>query len=515
MTNKLQLTLLIVILIALGVGITIYKVQVLGFSFNPDSEVKIWTVESRIDFKTDGGPIKISLNLPDNYYGLTVTESMQQASNYEYSVVKDDDGVRRAVWSSKNPKKGPQHIYYRATIYRHRSAQKKKAAKPVLALPSQPFKDSYLKAADNLIKATQNPKKSVVENSVSLINALNAPEKSDAVTLLLDMPRETGDKLNLARDLLLKSKIPCRLARGLVLNKKNNKTKLAKYIEIFDGKKWQLINPKTADVENQDTFLLWQRHNESLVEIEGGSNAKVRFSSIESRILANNAAIKGGHHKQSWLVNFSIYSLPLSSQNTFKLLLLIPFGALIVVILRNLVGIQTSGTFMPILIALSFLQTTLLVGLALFIIVVCVGLMLRSLLSHLNLLLVPRISAILVFVIIIYLAISVIGFKMGSELGLNVTFFPMIIISWSIERMCVLWEEEGGKDVLIQGSGSLFTASVIYLFMKNSYIGNMTYAFPELLLVLLAIILMIGTYSGYRLSELRRFEPMGQEQEKK
>ncbi len=51
--------------------------------------------------------------------------------------------------------------------------------------------------------------------------------------------------------------------------------------------------------------------------------------------------------------------------------------------------------------------------------------------------------------------------------------------------------------------------------MKNSYIGNMTYAFPELLLVLLAIILMIGTYSGYRLSELRRFEPMGQEQEKK
>jgi hypothetical protein len=166
---------------------------------------------------------------------------------------------------------------------------------------------------------------------------------------------------------------------------------------------------------------------------------------------------------------------------------------------------------MPILIALSFLQTTLVVGLILFLTVVCVGLILRALLSHLNLLLVPRISAILVFVITIYLAISVIGFKMGSEVGLNVTFFPMIIISWSIERMCVLWEEEGGKDVLIQGSGSLFTASVIYVLMKNNFIGNLTYSFPELLLVLLAIILMIGTYSGYRLSELRRFEPMGRE----
>jgi len=45
--------------------------------------------------------------------------------------------------------------------------------------------------------------------------------------------------------------------------------------------------------------------------------------------------------------------------------------------------------------------------------------------------------------------------------------------------------------------------------MINDFVGNMIYAFPELLLVLLALILMIGTYSGYRLSELRRFEPMG------
>jgi hypothetical protein len=77
--------------------------------------------------------------------------------------------------------------------------------------------------------------------------------------------------------------------------------------------------------------------------------------------------------------------------------------------------------------------------------------------------------------------------------------------------MCVLWEEEGPKDVFIQGGGSLFTASLIYILMINKFIGNMAYAFPELLLVVLAIILMIGTYSGYRLSELRRFEPMGRE----
>ncbi|NPA24583.1 MAG: hypothetical protein GXO34_01990, partial [Deltaproteobacteria bacterium] len=287
--------------------------------------------------------------------------------------------------------------------------------------------------------------------------------------------------------------------------------KLTSYFEIYANGKWHLVNPRTAKVENPGSFLLWQRGDESLLEVEGGSESKVRFTSMDNRISANKAAIKAGRHKHSWLIDFSIYSLPLYSQNTFKLLLLIPFGALVVVILRNLVGIQTSGTFMPILIALAFLQTTLLVGLFLFITVVCVGLIMRFYLSHLNLLLVPRISAILVFVIFIFLAISVIGHTFGYDAGLRVTFFPMIITSWSIERMCVLWEEEGGKDVLIQGSGSLFTASIVYLLMKNEFLGNLAYSFPELLLILLAIILIIGTYTGYRLSELRRFEPMGQD----
>ena len=38
-----------------------------------------------------------------------------------------------------------------------------------------------------------------------------------------------------------------------------------------------------------------------------------------------------------------------------------------------------------------------------------------------------------------------------------------IIISWTIERMSILWEEEGPKEVLIQGGGSLLTASLVYL----------------------------------------------------
>ena len=140
--------------------------------------------------------------------------------------------------------------------------------------------------------------------------------------------------------------------------------------------------------------------------------------------------------------------------------------------------------------------------------VVGVGLIMRSYLSRLNLLLVPRIASVLVFVIIIYAAIGILSFKMGWDWGLKVTFFPMIILSWTIERMSILWDEEGGHEVFIQSVGSLLTASLAYLLMSNSTIADTIFLFPEILLIVLAVIIAIGSYSGYRLSDLRRFEPM-------
>ena len=74
--------------------------------------------------------------------------------------------------------------------------------------------------------------------------------------------------------------------------------------------------------------------------------------------------------------------------------------------------------------------------------------------------------------------------------------------------MSILWDEEGPHEVLIQGGGSLLTASLAYLVMSNSRIADSIFLYPEALLILLAIIIAIGSYSGYRLSDLRRFEPM-------
>ena len=134
--------------------------------------------------------------------------------------------------------------------------------------------------------------------------------------------------------------------------------------------------------------------------------------------------------------------------------------------------------------------------------------MIRSYLSHLNLLLVSRISAVVILVIGIITVFTIIAFRLGLTDALTITFFPMVIMAWTIERMSILWEEEGGKEVLVQGGGSLLVAVIAYLMMDNSLIRHWAFNFLGVHALIMAAVLLMGQYTGYRLLELRRFKPM-------
>ena len=136
---------------------------------------------------------------------------------------------------------------------------------------------------------------------------------------------------------------------------------------------------------------------------------------------------------------------------------------------------------------------------------VTLGLSIRFLLERLRLLLVPRLGAVLIVVVILMLVISVVSHKLGLETGLSVALFPMVIIVMTIERMSVVWEERGAGDAIRAGLGSLLVAAVAYLAMGMDWLEHLIFAFPELLLFVLAVVLLLGRYTGYRLTELRRF----------
>jgi len=302
--------------------------------------------------------------------------------------------------------------------------------------------------------------------------------------------------------------IPSHLSLGLWLEDARRNQQLTPFIEVFVEGRWKLYDLKKGELEMPQPLLLWHQSGPSLLDVVGGNDSQVHFSMIRQSIPARELTTL---QQSKGLFNlFSVHQLPVEEQSMFKMMLLLPIGALVVVIMRILVGIRTSGTFMPVLIAVAFLQTALLPGLVSFISIVLIGLMLRSYLSGLNLLMVSRISAIIVIVIFIIGALSLVGYHLGFNTGMTVTFFPIIIIAWTIERMSILWEEEGSMEVMVQGGGSLLVAVLAYLFMDWSFASHLTFNFPEINLSVIALILFLGQYTGYKLSELYRFRAMEQ-----
>ena len=305
------------------------------------------------------------------------------------------------------------------------------------------------------------------------------------------------------------AEVPAHPVRGIRLEDGRRRQRLSSLVEVWSGEQWLLFDPLTAEPGLPNNFFIWQRGTGTVLEIIGGSNSTLEFALLRNSLPARSLIGMAQRADENLLLNFSLYSLPVEQQGIFKGLLLIPVAALIVVFMRIVVGIKTSGTFMPILIALAFLQTTLWVGLAIFITLVAVGLWIRSWLSHMNLLLVARISAVIIVVILLMAALALASYKLGLHQVLSVTFFPTVILAWTIERMSILWEEEGGHEVFVQGSGSLLVALLAYLAMSNRFVIHLTFNFPELLLTLLGATLLLGKYTGYRLSELYRFRRLG------
>ena len=62
--------------------------------------------------------------------------------------------------------------------------------------------------------------------------------------------------------------------------------------------------------------------------------------------------------------------------------------------------------------------------------------------------------------------------------------------------------------VVVTVLGSLIAASLGYVAMSNAQAEHLVFMFPELLLVALAGTLVMGRYTGYRLTELRRFKAL-------
>ena len=57
-------------------------------------------------------------------------------------------------------------------------------------------------------------------------------------------------------------------------------------------------------------------------------------------------------------------------------------------------------------------------------------------------------------------------------------------------------------------AGARFGAALGYCVITNDFIEEMVFVYPELLLIVLAIVILLGRYNGFKLTEYRRFRKL-------
>ncbi|MCB9480779.1 MAG: inactive transglutaminase family protein [Desulfobacteraceae bacterium] len=496
MNSKITFYLLIAGLIISGLCLAWHRHAYLKVPFIPGTEKSVWLVEARIDFTASANPVRVSLDLPDHPPGFRQVSEQAASTGYGFSILENAEG-RRAEWTKRNTK-GRQTIYYKIQMIEDPDEKSSKIINKNPKAQKVYWDLLQTVAAHQIIDQAYEKSSTPASFARELSRILTSPEPDQNASLLLS----EYNIVHLLMRLINHAGIPARISMGLELEDARRYQPLKPVIEIFQENQWTAIDPKTGILGLPDNILLWHREGRSILDVTGGKDSEIRFSMLKQTLPAMDLARLQFNDRISRL---NLYSLPIEEQSVFKLLLLLPVGALIVTFMRIIIGIRTSGTFMPVLIALSFLQTQLIQGITAFVSIVVLGLMLRGYLSKLNLLMVARISTLIVLVIFLTSVISVIGYELGFQLGLTLTFFPMIIIAWTIERMSILWEEEGSREVFIQGLGSLCVAIIAYVCMNMDIIRHLTFNFPEIHLIILAFILMMGQYTGYKLTELHRF----------
>lgn len=493
----------ILVLMALsGILIAVLRHISTGTPFLPGQEKSVWLVEARIDFEADGGPVTASLSLPDvRTPGFELYQEQAASPGYGFAILTEN-GNRRAQWT-KREAQGAQSLYYSAQLVETDSDSAGSADEPGIGEAQLDYwEEAQELAAREVLDRARATSSSPESLTRELVKLLNSPESQNTALLRSN----TANQADLLMHLLARADISTRLVMGLYLEDARRRQTLTPMVEIYTGEQWLLVNPVSGEFGVPPNLLLWHRGGVSVLDVSGGSKSRVHFSMIRQTVPAVQLAqVKDS---DSLFTRLGVQRLPIEEQSMFKLLLLLPLGAAVVVFMRVMIGLKTSGTFMPVLIALAFLQTSLLAGLISFVLIVAAGLALRSYLSRLNLLLVSRIATLIVLVVFMISAFSIIGYQLGFSTGMTITFFPMIIIAWTIERMSILWEEDGPSEVMRQGGGSLLVAVLAYLMMQTPIMVHLSFNFPELNLVLLACILAMGQYTGYKLSELRRFRAM-------
>lgn len=243
---------------------------------------------------------------------------------------------------------------------------------------------------------------------------------------------------------------------------------------------WPLV-----DAENTDDFF-----------------ADLELRGVTYRIVDSSVNI-GITNFMSYFVNYMLEKgVP---SNSLKLILMLPVIVTMVAFLKQVVGFETLGVYIPSILTISFIALGLHFGLFILAVILFFGTLSRLVLKRYRLLYIPRMAIVLTIVSITILVMLLMGAYLNVTQLVSISIFPMLIMSTLVERFISIQTGKGLKSALIIIFEVILVAVICYFVAEWSALKTLMLGHPEIIFLFLAANVILGRWAGLRVMEYFRF----------
>lgn len=508
--------LVVVAFVAAGVGLGLRRFAAIGWDGTMLVPEVMWDVELVQTLTPTGGAVKLTTFLPDSDDRQTVVNERNQSGDLELDL-RTEDGNRIARWRAAGVE-GPRTVTYgyevRADAVRYDIDPSFRLGDPAPGVDAtlvQPTKVIQSTAPEivELARALAPADRSLVTylraafDRVASLRFKPFKGTTDALTALKLGEASCNGRSRLFAALLRAQGIPTRLVGGIVLSAGDTRT-THQWVEARIGGHWipfDTTNDHFAELPGH--YVTLYRGDEVLFRHTSDIGYRYSFR-VKSHLVPRHQLEAWRDALGLWAV-FDKLGIPL---DLLKVIMMIPVGAVVVVIFRNVVGLRTFGTFLPTLIAAAARSTGLLWGLAGFAGIIFLVSIVRRLTARLDLLHSPQLAVLLTTVIGAMLFTAVLAERNGLVDLAHITLFPVALMAITAERFTIMDVEEGWRKAWETMARTLVVTFFCYVTMDSLSMQILLLGFPELLLVVIGVDIWLGRWAGMRLTEWLRFRPV-------
>jgi hypothetical protein len=308
--------------------------------------------------------------------------------------------------------------------------------------------------------------------------------------------------------------IPARIVTGIVLSESFN-APLDFWTEVYLDNDWRSYAPAKGYAGKLPPNFVPLKYGSSPL---AQSNDLAELQTELSVLPAVGAARLLNTEQANWLDILDLTRLSVAMQDTLSSLLLLPFGALLTVVFRQILGLRSYGTFTSALLALAVIHAEWITIIFILLSVLAFAVSGRALVGH-HMSRVPRLTVIFTLVALsMGFAVSAMEYLELSP-GPQVVLLPIIILTGLIDHIYRTAEESGLKISMLRLWWTCVVSFLCYLLFRIDFLAQWTLRFPEIHLLTVAAALMMNLYYGKKLTSLPAFEwlaePKSKEQEKK